>query len=154
MDRTPCPPPSLRLAAGRAPTARGSSGPQAPAAAGQPLAAGLCAVLAGAALHLAPGPLRAQPAVDETLAWRCEVVYLPARSTWARGLALRVQDRRITELRIDDQPVHSFTVEATLLLTSMDNERIAIDLADGTWTSDFRGAARGRGRCEREATSP
>jgi hypothetical protein len=120
---------------------------------GRRLAAGLRAALAGVALHLAPAPLRAQPALDETLAWRCEVAYLPARSTWVRSLALRVEGQRITELRIDAQPVHTFAVEGTLLLTSMDNERIAIDVAAGDWTSDFRGLATGRGRCEREPVS-
>ena len=109
--------------------------------------------LAGAALHLAPATLRAQQTLSETLAWRCEVVYLPARSTWVRSLTLRVEGQRITELRIDAQPVHTFAVEGTLLLTSMDNERIAIDVAAGGWTSDFRGLATGRGRCEREPVS-
>jgi hypothetical protein len=107
-------------------------------------------------LYLAPGPTRAQAqaqaqaAADESLAWRCEVVYMPARSTWVRSLALRVHGSRIAEMRIDEQPVHTFALEGALLLTSMDNERIAIDVAEGQWTSDFRGVATGRGRCERE----
>ncbi len=87
----------------------------------------------------------------ETLAWRCEVTYLPARSTWVRSLALRQEGHRIAELRIDAQPVHTFAVEGTLLLTSMDNERIVVDVAGGHWTSDFRGLATGRGRCERQS---
>jgi hypothetical protein len=122
----------------------------------RPGTAPLAAALLATALHLTPAPARAQAPADETLSWRCQVVYMPARSTWVRGLALRLEGRRIAEMRIDAQPVHTFAVEGTLLLTSMDNERIAIDVAGGQWTSDFRGAATGRGRCEREpvATTP
>lgn len=116
------------------------------------MARALAAAVAAAALLL-PGSrmLRAQPAVADAPAWRCAVVYLPARSTWVRDLALRLDPRGIVEVRIDGQPVHTFAVDGTTLLTSMDNERIAVDVADGVWVSDFRGQASGRGRCERAA---
>lgn len=153
MNRAVHPLPHAPTAPERRSSALPRTGPCPVAAPGSRVAAGLCAALAGAALHLAPATLRAQPALSETLAWRCEVVYLPARSTWVRSLTLRVEGQRITELRIDAQPVHTFAVEGTLLLTSMDNERIAIDVAAGDWTSDFRGLATGRGRCEREPVS-
>jgi hypothetical protein len=150
MNRPPGPTLRLHAAAGRTPRVPRPSGWPALALPGPRQAVGLCTALLAATLQFAPGPLRAQAAVDDTVAWRCDVVYLPARSTWVRGLVMRVEDRRIAELRIDAQAVHTFAVEGTLLLTSMDNERIVIDVAEGTWTSDFRGLARGRGRCEHE----
>ena len=104
-------------------------------------------MLAGPASSSAAASL----AADETAhAWRCPVAYLPARSTWVRTVALRLVQGQVAELRIDGQAVHTFAAEGTLLLTAMDNERIAFDVATGQWNSDFRGLARGSGRCERE----
>ncbi|MEW6480109.1 MAG: hypothetical protein AB1455_11730 [Pseudomonadota bacterium] len=79
----------------------------------------------------------------------CEAVYLPARSTWTRSVDIRYDDRRIREVAIDGQPVYTFAVRGTVILTSQDNERIQIDTAGGSWTSDFRGLASAQGRCER-----
>lgn len=79
----------------------------------------------------------------------CEAVYQPARSTWARAVDIRHDDRRVVEVAIDGVPVHTFAVRGTVILTSQDNEHIQIDTASGTWTSDFRGVASAQGRCER-----
>ncbi len=79
----------------------------------------------------------------------CEAVYLPARSTWTRSVDIRYDDRRIREVAIAGQPVYTFAVRGTVILTSQDNERIQIDTAGGSWTSDFRGVASAQGRCER-----
>ena len=79
----------------------------------------------------------------------CEAVYLPARSTWTRSVDIRYDDRRIREVAIDGLPVYTFAVRGTVILTSQDNERIQIDTAGGSWTSDFRGVASAQGRCER-----
>lgn len=80
--------------------------------------------------------------------WRCDAAYLPARSTWPREVLLRWDAQQLREVRIDGQPVHSFQVQGTELATSLDNERIVFDTATLTWQSDFRGLARGQGRCE------
>lgn len=79
----------------------------------------------------------------------CEAVYQPARSTWSRAVDIRYDERRIREVAIDGVPVYTFAVHGTLILTSQDNERIQIDTASGSWTSDFRGVASAQGRCER-----
>ncbi|HEY9094773.1 MAG TPA: hypothetical protein VIN35_03440, partial [Hydrogenophaga sp.] len=55
---------------------------------------------------------------------------------------------RLSEVRIDGQRVYTFSVRGAVVLTSQDNERIQIDMAQRQWTSDFRGQANGQGRCE------
>lgn len=94
--------------------------------------------------------LLAVPALATTARYRCEVVYLPARSTWVRSVEIDHDERRIRTLRIDGVAVHSFAVDGTMIRTALDNERIVLDTASGQWQSDFRGQAQARGRCERE----
>ena len=105
------------------------------------------ACLAASALLLSAAAQAASPPRQVQLV--CEAVYLPARSTWTRSVDIRYDDRRIREVAIDGQPVYTFAVRGTVILTSQDNERIQIDTAGGSWTSDFRGLASAQGRCER-----
>ncbi len=119
------------------------------------------ATTALALLLTGPAPLAAagqSPPAQDAQAWRewrCELSYMPARSTWVRRIALRADTQRVLQIRIDAQTVHSFAVRDTLVLTSMDGEHIAFDVGTGQWESDFRGAAQGRGRCEPvAATAP
>ena len=79
----------------------------------------------------------------------CEVVYLPARSTWSRTVDIGYDAHRIHAVRVGGVAVHAFAVRGTVILTALDNERIQIDTAGLAWASDFRGAASGQGRCER-----
>ena len=79
----------------------------------------------------------------------CEVVYLPARATWSRAVAISDDGHRVLAVRVDGIPVHAFAVRGTQILTALDNERILIDTAGPVWHSDFRGVASGQGRCER-----
>ncbi len=79
---------------------------------------------------------------------RCELVYMPARSTWVREVELVGKGGRLSEVRIDGQSVYTFAVRDTTVLTSQDNERIQIDFGALTWRSDFRGLTSGQGRCE------
>jgi hypothetical protein len=102
---------------------------------------------AGAASSATPA---ASGAADTWRLWRCELSYVPARSTWVRRVALRADTRRVLQVRIDGQDTHTFAVRDTLVLTSMDGEHIAFDVGSGLWESDFRSAAQGRGRCEPE----
>jgi len=94
--------------------------------------------------------LTAPPLLAATARYRCEAVYLPARSTWVRSVEIEHDERRVRVLRIDGVAVYSFTVEGTVIRTALDNERIVLDAASGQWQSDFRGLAQGQGRCERE----
>jgi hypothetical protein len=80
----------------------------------------------------------------------CDAVYLPARSSWARSVRITFDDQRVQSVAIDGLPVYSFNVQGTMVLTALDNERIRIDLAQQTWSSDFRGLASAQGRCERQ----
>jgi hypothetical protein len=79
----------------------------------------------------------------------CEAVYLPARTTWTRLVRIGYDQQRVRTVQIDGVPVYTFNVRDTVILTSTDNERIQIDTAAQTWSSDFRGAATSQGRCER-----
>ncbi len=87
------------------------------------------------------------PAAEATLV--CEAVYLPARTAWTRVVRIDHDDRRVHSVQIDGVPVYTFAVRGTVIFTALDNERIRIDTAAQTWTSDFRGQATGQGRCER-----
>ncbi len=79
----------------------------------------------------------------------CEAVYLPARSSWTRTVDIAYDQRRVRSVQIDGVAVYTFAIAGTLVLTSQDNERIRIDTAAQTWSSDFRGLATAQGRCER-----
>ncbi|MDE2616317.1 MAG: hypothetical protein KGL73_04745 [Burkholderiales bacterium] len=95
--------------------------------------------------------LVAVPAWAATVRYRCEAVYMPARSTWVRSVEIDHDERRVRALRIDGVPVHSFAIEGAVIRTALDNERIVLDTASGQWQGDFRGLAQGRGRCERDS---
>jgi hypothetical protein len=92
-------------------------------------------------------PAAPEAAGDVTLV--CEAVYLPARTTWTRTVRIGYDQQRVRSVRIDDVPVYTFSIRETVILTAIDNERIQIDTAAQTWTSDFRGQATAMGRCER-----
>lgn len=94
--------------------------------------------------------LAAVPALAATARYRCEAVYLPARSTWVRHVEIDHDERRVRALRIDGVAVYSFAVEGTMIRTALDNERIVLDTASGQWQSDFRNRAQAQGRCVRE----
>jgi len=79
----------------------------------------------------------------------CEAVYLPARTIWVRRVEIAYDERRVSAVQIDGVPVYGFSVEGTVVLTALDNERIQIDVAAQSWQSDFRGLASSQGRCER-----
>lgn len=90
----------------------------------------------------------AAPDNATVMALRCEPVYMPAREVWPRMVELVGRSGQLSEVRIDGQRVYTFSVRGTVVLTSQDNERIQIDMAQRQWTSDFRGLANGQGRCE------
>ena len=90
----------------------------------------------------------AQPPATTHIRWHCEVVYQPTRHVWSRQVDLRHDDKRLTEVLIDGVPVYRFSVWQHSIRTSLDNERVRLDVASMTWSSDFRGVATGEGRCE------
>ncbi len=90
---------------------------------------------------------KADTASEVTLV--CEAAYQPARTTWTRTVRIGYDKKRVRSVHIDGVPVYTFTVRETVILTAVDNERIQIDTAAQTWTSDFRGQATAQGRCER-----
>lgn len=81
----------------------------------------------------------------------CEAVYLPTRAVWNRTVTIEYGKKRVLSVAVDGVPVYSFSVRGTVIATSMDNERIQIDTATQSWTSDFRGLASSQGHCERGA---
>lgn len=115
-------------------------------------AAGLLALSIVTAVVAAPAMAqgknrKADKTAEVTLV--CEAVYLPARTTWTRTVSIGYDKKRVNAVKIDGVPVYTFTVQETVILTAIDNERIQIDTAAQTWTSDFRGQATSQGRCER-----
>lgn len=93
-------------------------------------------------------PAKSAPkATEVTLV--CEAVYMPARTTWTRTVSIGYDKKRVRSVQIDGVPVYTFAIQETVILTSIDNERIQIDTAAQTWSSDFRGQATAMGRCER-----
>lgn len=113
-------------------------------------------VLAGTLAALAcvlPLSAQAQPDTGKVVLV-CEAVYLPARSVWVRTVGIEYDQKRVLSVAIDGVPVYSFNVRDTLILTALDNERIQIDTATQSWTSDFRGLASSQGRCERARSQP
>lgn len=79
----------------------------------------------------------------------CDAVYMPTRSSWSRVVDIGYDQKRVRSVSIDGVPVYTFAIAQTVIMTALDNERIQIDTASQTWTSDFRGQATGQGRCER-----
>lgn len=98
-----------------------------------------------AAAATVPPQGEARPGVR---AFSCAVAYLPARTTWVRTLELRYDAARLSAVLIDGQAPYTFSVQGTQVATSLDNERIVVDVASGQWRSDFRDKATGQGRCE------
>ncbi len=95
-----------------------------------------------------PSTKPAARATEVTLV--CEAVYLPARTTWTRTVGIAYDKKRVRSVHIDGVPVYTFAIQETVILTAVDNERIQIDTAAQTWSSDFRGQATAQGRCERQ----
>jgi hypothetical protein len=81
---------------------------------------------------------------------RCEVSYLPERSTWVREVVLGHDAKALRTVQIDGVAVYTFNVAGTVVLTSLDNERIQIDVAKPGWTSNFRDLATSQGPCTRQ----
>jgi hypothetical protein len=86
----------------------------------------------------------------ETVTLVCEAVYLPARTTWTRTVRIGYDKQRVQAVHIDGVPAYTFSIQKNTIATAIDNERIQIDVAAQTWSSDFRGQATAQGRCERE----
>jgi hypothetical protein len=87
---------------------------------------------------------------DDVVNYRCEPVYQPARSVWARSVGLVHDGKKIIEVRIDGVPVYSFNVHGARVLTALDNERITFDADQLSWQSNWRDVMQAQGRCERE----
>ncbi|MCW5670569.1 MAG: hypothetical protein KIT86_12950 [Hydrogenophaga sp.] len=116
------------------------------AALGLGLALAWACTAAGPALAQGKGK-KADTVTEVTLV--CEAAYQPARTTWTRTVRIGYDKKRVRSVHIDGVPVYTFAVRETVILTAVDNERIQIDTAAQTWTSDFRGQATAQGRCER-----
>ena len=108
-------------------------------------------VLAGWIVSTAQAATPQGPTERQTLELSCAVAYLPARSTWVRAVQIEWDAQRVQAVRIDGLTPYSFALLPEGFSTAIDYERIEVDLRALTWRSDFRGQARGQGRCERSA---
>jgi hypothetical protein len=105
---------------------------------------------AAAPVAMAQNKAAAKPAAQTNeVTLVCEAVYLPARTTWTRTVDIAYDKKRVRAVQIDGVPVYTFAIQETVILTAVDNERIQIDTAAQTWSSDFRGQATAQGRCQR-----
>lgn len=148
-ERTPPPCPGLHASAGAAAWSQCSERTHRSLSAALAVLVALLAGTASPALQ-AQTPSNAQGAKPqvETTVWVCDVAYTPTRSNWSRQVQLSYDTQRLRTVEIDGVRVYTFSVAETLILTSLDNERIRIDVGARTWSSDFRGLAEGQGRCE------
>ena len=110
---------------------------------------GVVAVWATAGAAMAQGKAAKSQGKEQEVTLVCEAAYQPARTTWTRTVRIGYDKKRVRSVLIDGVPVYTFSVQDTVILTAVDNERIQIDTATQTWTSDFRGQATAQGRCER-----
>ncbi len=108
------------------------------------------AFLLGLGLVLGPVAV-AQGQGESRVRYRCEAVYLPARTTWVRSVEIAYDRQQLRSVSIDGAPAHRYAVHGPVILTSLDNERIRFDTASLSWQSDLRGLAQAQGRCERSA---
>lgn len=95
-------------------------------------------------------PLSAAPAASgSVVSLSCNAFYLPARSIWKRVVDIELDANGVRAIRIDGVAVYTFVIDGTSILTAVDSERIQIDTAQLTWSSDLRGIVSSQGRCER-----
>ena len=113
----------------------------------------VCAGLGCGTLWAGGPPAASKPPAVSTATLLCEAVYQPARTAWSRRVDIGYDQKRVRSVHIDGVPVYTFTVSGTWILTALDNERIQIDTATQSWTSDFRGLATAQGRCERDSSA-
>ncbi len=117
------------------------------------LAAGALGLVASLAAQPASKPAAPAPTQARQVTWICSAFYLPARSIWKRTVDVAYDNQRIRAVQVDGTPVYSFSVNGTQILTAVDGERIQLDTAAQTWTSDLRDMVTAQGRCERTLTS-
>lgn len=85
----------------------------------------------------------------ESLFLSCVITYMPTNAVWERVVRIDHDAVAVHAIYIDGQKTYKHDVAGSALVTSQDNERIAIDVDQGVWRSDFRGLARGLGQCTR-----
>ena len=107
-----------------------------------PLTVGLTVMLCASIV-----PSLALASSSQVSLW-CEPVYMPAQTEWPRTVDITYGQHQVKAVSIDGQKVYTFQVRDTWIFTSQDNERIQINTASLTWTSDFRGLATSEGRCD------
>ena len=122
------------------------------------LACGVGAAVPGLVLALTPATAPADEAAPSRptihpnrVLLVCEAAYLPSRAVWKRTVTIDYDQKRVLAVAIDGVAVYTFSVRGTVIFTSQDNERIQIDTATQSWTSDMRGLASSQGHCERGA---
>jgi len=98
----------------------------------------------------AEAPFFAEPAASgSVVSLSCNAFYLPARSIWKRLVDIELDTKGIRAIRIDGVAVYTFVIDGSSILTAVDGERIQIDAALMTWSSDLRGIVSSQGRCDR-----
>lgn len=99
----------------------------------------------------AAGFVRVLPGAERPMVVKlqCAPFYLPARSIWQRTVDIELDAEGVRAVKIDGVAVYTFNVNGTSILTAVDGERIQVDIAALTWSSDLRGMVSSRGNCTR-----
>jgi hypothetical protein len=68
---------------------------------------------------------------------------------WHRGITLIYDKKKLVTVHIDEQPVRTFLVAGTSVMTSADSERIRIEFDKNkmVWRSSIRDRDFGNGPC-------
>jgi hypothetical protein len=85
----------------------------------------------------------------ETMHFECRIQYKKEGELSHRAVTLAYIKSKLISVQIDAQPVYSFNVHSTNIITSVDSERIQIEFDKGKtlWRSNFRDRDFGNGLC-------
>ena len=100
-------------------------------------------------LALASALLFAQTSFAEVISLDCRVQYQKEGELWHRAVALEYDQKKLISIKIDDQPVYTFNLVRTTIVTSVDSERIRLEFEKHktTWRSSLRDISFGSGAC-------
>jgi hypothetical protein len=88
-------------------------------------------------------------AAAETLTLDCRVQYQKDGDLWHRAVTLIYAQKKLITVKIDEQPVYTFQLAGTSVMSSVDSERIRIEFDKNktTWRSSMRDRDFGNGTC-------
>jgi hypothetical protein len=79
----------------------------------------------------------------------CRVQYQKDGELWHRAVALDYDQKKLISVKVDGQPVYTFNLVGTTIVTSVDSERVRLEFEKNktTWRSSLRDMSFGSGAC-------